>query len=349
MSHFEGFSVRVLRVSSVIQYLERTEFGSTVFKMNSTYPCPRITALTKMDVPSETQNTIPITFFGLLAPITVIANSLLAFALIKTKQLRKSILHICMFLLCISDILLGAVEIPFFIIIFAKYRHIQTCTLGLVGNFLGLFNQLSVNFIFIITLHRYINVNPELRENRGLKKWLTSRTGSIVLVLLAFLFAVSHGLLSSYLFGYYYNRIPNWILKGINCVLFIAIFVLYLNLFWKVKKHTQANNVLWNVENQTSRTPTGRTHNNLRSNYFEKLTETVFLILTAIHLCYLPIIIMDTFTAWVDENRTSSARNVRFLYFMSWGIAYINSTVNAVIITCRNDKLKAFFTKKLFR
>ena len=318
--------------------------------MNLTYHCSRVTALTKMDVPSETHNTILITFFGVLAPITVTANSLSASAMIKTKQLTKPTLHVFMFLLCISDILLGAVEIPFYIIIFAKYRHIRTCTLGLVGNFLGLFNQLSVNFIFIIALHRYINVNPKLQENRGLKKWLTSRTGSIVLVFFAFLYAVLYGSLSSYLFGYYYNRIPNWILKGINCVLFIAIFVLYLNLFWKVKKHTQANTVLWNVENQTLKTQNGGTHINLRPDYFEKLTETIFLILVAIGLCYLPFIIMDICTAWVDENqRTSSARHVRFLYFMSWGFTYINSTVNAVIITYRNDKLKAFLTEKLFR
>ena len=161
--------------------------------------------------------------------------------------------------------------------------------------------------------------------------------------------AVLSGLLSSYLFGYYYSRIPNWIIKGINCVLFITIFVLYLNLFWRVKKHTQANSVLWNQQNQTLRTQIGGTYINKRPDYFEKLTLTVFLILVAIGVCYLPVLLVDIFFFWIDENeRTSRARHLQFFYYMSGGFTYVNSTVNGAIITYRNNKLKAFLKKKLF-
>ena len=314
-------------------------------EMNSTYRCPKLTAFTKMHTLSQTQSNILITCLAVLAPITVTANSLLAFALVKTKQAAKPTSHVFIFLLCISDIFVGAV---FDIIIFAKYRRVRICTLELVGNFIGqLFPHLSVNIILIIALHRYIQINPNLREITGLKKWLISKTGSVVLVVLAFLSAVANGLIASYFFGSYYNRVPNWLIKAIDCVLFIVIYGLYVNLFWNVKKHTRANKVLWNAENQAVNTHSGASG---RPTYFKKFTKTVILILIAIVLCYLPFVSIDISQGLLEQSLSqSSAQLVRFFYYMTWIFLFSNSTINAAIIIYRNDKLKAFIKKKVFR
>ena len=331
--------------------LRRISFGTVVVKMNSTYRCPKLTAFTKMHTLSQTQSNILITCLAVLAPITITANSLLAFALVKTKQVTKPTSHVFIFLLCMSDIFVGAVTIPFDIIIFAKYRRVRICTLELVGNFIGqLFPHLSVNIILIIALHRYIQINPSLREITGLKKWLISKTGSVILVVLAFLSAVANGLIASYLFGSYYNRVPNWLIKAIDCVLFIVIYGLYVNLFWNVKKHTRANKVLWNAENQAVKTNSGASGINPRPTYFKKFTKTVILILIAIVLCYLPYVTIDISQGLLEQSLSqSSAQLVRFFYYMTWMFLFSNSTINAAIIIYRNDKLKAFIKEKIFR
>ena len=305
-----------------------------------------ITGFANRHVISETQNIIFLTFLGILVPVTIIANSLLAFALIKTKQLTKPTSHIFIFLLSISDLFMGAMTIPFDIILFSKYRHTRACKLELIATAVQLFNtQVSANMIFVIALHRYIQVNPDLREITRTKEWLISKNGSAILTLLAFIVAFVDGLLSSYFFGHYYNSIPEWILRGLKIVMMAIIFVLYLKLFCKIRRHTQTNSVLWKSENPAAMTQT----TDLRPKYFGKLTVTVFLILIAIGLCYLPYIIMDICTHAIDESKIrSSVRPVRFLYFMSWGFVYINSTINAAIIISRNDKLKAFLREKVF-
>ena len=251
-------------------------------------------------------------------------QALLAFALIKTKQSTKPISHIFIFFLSISDIFIGAMTIPFDIIIFLRYRHIQLCKLELVATFMQLFNtQVSANMIVIIALLRYIQINPDMREITGVKEWIISKNGLVVPTFLAFLVAVADGLLSSYLFGYYNNRTPNSIMTGIKCVLIIIVFVLYVRLFCKIRKHhTRTISVLWKAENPTVMRQTA----DIRTKYYGKLTMTVFLILIAIGLCYIPYIVMDICTHALDESQiTSSVRLVRFLYFMSCGFVYTNS------------------------
>ena len=318
--------------------------------MNSTDSCPWITMYTKMQVISETQNIIFLTFLGILIPITVTSNSLLAFTLIKTKQLTKSVSHVFIFLLCLSDIFAGAVTLPLIIIIFAKYRRDRICTLELVGNGLARANLLfSANIILIIVLNRYVQINPDLREITGLKKWLTSKTGSVVLLLLASLYSVINGLLASYLYGYYYSRIPNLTMHGADCVLFITIFGVNFNLFWKVKKHTLVNRVVWHARNQVVSTQSRRTDVNLRPNYFERFTTTVFLILTAIAVCGLPHVVIKISITLLEQSRRQSPQTLRFLYFMSFGILCGHSTINAVIIMHRNNRINAFLKEKVFR
>ena len=323
--------------------------------MSSTNNCSK-TAFTKKHVIDETQNIVFITFLGILVPITIVTNSLLAFALIKTRQLMKNVSNIFIFLLCLSDTFLGAVTIPFVMIIFAKYRHARFCTLEFVAAFILSFStHMSANVIVVIALHRYIQVSPDFQGSaagNAIRRWLISKTGSIVLVFLAFLLAVANGLLSINCFGIYYNRVPNWIIKGIDCVLVMTVVVLYMRLFCRIRGHTQVNSVLWRAENivavsQTSSASDGHSVA-VRPKYFVKFAKTVLLILIAIALCYLPFIVVDVYTAWMgDIQRMSSARLVRFLYFMSWGPAFINSTVNAAIIIYRNDKLKAFLKEKI--
>ena len=325
--------------------LHRTAISS--MNSTSTSYCPK-TAFTKKHVISEAQSVIFVSFLGILVPVTIAANSLLAFALIKTKQLVKSVSNVFIFLLCLSDIFLGSVTITLDIIIFTKYRLGRFCTLELAGTFIQQFStHMSVNIIFVIALHRYIQVNPDFKEITGFKRRLTSRTGSIVLVFLAFLLAIVHGLLSTYCFASYKNRIPNWIIKGTDCILIITFYVLYIRLFWRIRQHTQANKALWSAENRVVLQEYRRVENH-RPKYLGKLTKTVFFILIAIGICYLPFIIVDIYTAWMgDVEGSSTAQTIRFLYFMSWGIAFINSTINAVIIFYRNDKLKEFFNDRV--
>ena len=193
--------------------------------MNSTYRCPEITGFAKIHVISDTQNFVVVTFLGALIPITIMANASLAFALIKTKQIVKHPSHIFIFLLCLSDMFVGAISIPFDIIIFLKFRHIRFCKLELAATFIQIFNtKMSAYIIAVMVLHIHIKVNPDFKELSRIKKWLVSRTGSVFLLVVAFLLAVGHGLSANYSFGNYHKRTPSWMFKGIDCVLLVTVF-----------------------------------------------------------------------------------------------------------------------------
>ena len=137
----------------------------------------------------------------------------------KTKQLTFSFSKL-LFLLCMYDCSGTIIVLPMVIVMFTTFRNTQNCTFELVLVFIHqTAAHLSTYTIFALALPRYSQVNSEIMKPMGWKKKVISNTGTVFLIVASFTMAVLSGLASSYMFGCYYNRVPNWMIKALDQVI----------------------------------------------------------------------------------------------------------------------------------
>ena len=326
------------------------DLGGNISVMNSsTTDCPT-NAYWNRDVLSDLQNTIFVSSLGIMAPIIFGTNALLAYALRKTKQLNSSF-SVLVFLLCISDCFTATVVIPLDIIMFTLFRYKQNCTFEFALIFLQQFAaHISVYSIVTLALLRYSQLNPNMIKPTGWKKRVTSRTGTIFLIAITFIMAVFHGLVSSYMFGYYYNRVPNWIIKALDAASLIIILSLYFRLFCRIKVYTETNRVV-EMSSKSPDLPRNVQALNQTPKYFTRLTIIVFLTVAATVIFAMPFIIVDAIVAYYEDFTADSTvpQLLRFFYFYSWVILALNPTFNALLFSLSNTRVKTFYKKKIFQ
>ena len=318
--------------------------------------CPR-NAYWERHLISNQQNTVFIATFAITIPLVLSTNILLLYALVKTKQLN-TLLNLLVLILCLSACFISTIVMPLDILMFTKFRQDLNCTLELVASFIQQTgSHMYVNIIFVMALHRYIQARPStIHQQKGIKKWLVSKRGTIILVAMSMIFALFHGIASCYCFGYYYNRTPNWIIKGIDMVLVVTILSLYVRLVLKIKQHVRSSMVVrmqkCNTDQKTMAVldvkPAGK-HVMIPAikhsqKYLKKLETTVFLTVLSTVVCSLPFVITDALTSsygdFQGQGKSSAPQFLRFFYFMSWCIAFWSTILNAVIIIYRNGKVK---------
>ena len=191
---------------------------------------------------TKAQTTIISICFTLETPFLVISNGALIMALIKTKQ-YKSTANRFIILLSLSDFFTGAVSIPLQAILFATYSHKRQCWFELMTMFITQMNVHFSGYLFmIIAIQRYFKTNPSLRFRTSLSvENLLSPIGSVVLVVIAFIASVGHGLVTTYFFDSTKSKIPNYTMMAFNVILGLTVYFVYIRLFWGVKVHVAAN------------------------------------------------------------------------------------------------------------
>ena len=174
----------------------------------------------------------------------IIPNILLAYGITKTNQLTSNAFNIFALIICISEVIFGVVMVPFDNV---YYISCQQELHGRVFNdFLSTIHCTSYNiFCTILALLRYIQINIDMKEPGGLKKWPISKYFLVILLIflgiLGFLLSVWHGLASNYVFGNFINGIPNLIIKGIDGIMLIVFLLLYMQLFWRIRSHVRSS------------------------------------------------------------------------------------------------------------
>ena len=268
----------------------------------------------------------------------------------KTKQLTSSFSKL-LFLLCMYDCSGTIIVLPMVIVMFTTFRNTQNCTFELVLVFIHqTAAHLSIYTIFALALLRYSQVNSEMLKPMGWKKKVISNTGTVFLIVASFTMAVLSGLASSYMFGCYYNRVPNWIIKALDSVLLVLTLCFYSRLFCKVKKYAETSTACaLEASNNNSDFRTNALTDSQRPRYFKKLTVTVFLTFAALLVLAIPFIITDATTAYYEDfqSNTATPQLLRFFLFYSWIIWALNSAFNAVLFLLSNTKIKMFYKKKI--
>ena len=276
-------------------------------------------------------------------------NLLLVISMVKTRQIigvsKKYIL-----VMSISDCLLGAVTIPTSLVTFTTYGKLRSCKIEYAAIFMQQFNvHVSVYMIFLLALHRYIKLTPNFQTQRRLPLWVTSVTGSRCLIVASFFISACHGTMSTRAFGSRIGySIPSMLLKAQDIGLAITVSIIYIKLFFKIKKHTKTS-MVWSPMRSGNK---ATSKNVEKPRYVKKLAKTIFMILLAVSICYFPFILFDLWTSFYTYIKKKSApQMVRFLYYMSWNFTFLNGVINALIIIYRNEQLRRFirnsFTSQL--
>ena len=129
---------------------------------------------------------------------------------------------------------------------FTTFRVNKSCMAEFLATFLAQFiAHLTIYSATILALLRYIQINIDMKEPGGLKKWFISKYFLVILLIflgiLGFLLSVWHGLASNYVFGNFINGIPNLIIKGIDGIMLIVFLLLYMQLFWRIRSHVRSS------------------------------------------------------------------------------------------------------------
>ena len=235
--------------------------------------------------------------------------------------------------------------IPLNIILFTSQRSSRSCQLEYTAIFVGQTNcQFTAYLIFLLALHRYLMTVP---YSKLPVSFLTSQYTSRCSIVIVFLLSLLHGGASINFFGAIETSLPNILMKVIDVTLGIIISIIYLKLYIKIRRYTREVRVRFADDKvDGGRVQIQKTDN--KPIYLKRLAVTISLILLALASCYIPFIIMDSWTSWYTFYKSEKApQNVRFVYFLTYASVFFTSIANAIIVIHRNRDLKLFIKSNI--
>ena len=277
---------------------------------------------------------------------TVILNAALCFALYKTKQLGKTSKFL-VFLLSLSDCLSGIISVPGSVILFTLYGNARNCWYERGLMFFGQTNgHFSLYIIMTIAIQKYLNVRPTFKKgNSFFGGMLESNRGLKVIVSICFCWSIFHGLVSVYFFGYVTSTIPNKILMVLRSVIVIVIYIFYFRLYFSIKRYLKKKDSCKSIEDISAATALNDQRKKVK-NMFSGFFRTVYFVLIAFAISYLPVILMDTWTGYYTLFKKTAAPNLpRFLYFLAHSTLFFNCAVNAFLFLRRDGEVSKFYSK----
>ena len=290
--------------------------------------CSYNTPFWPFDLPTVQTLAIAI-LIAILIPLTFFTNSLLIMALINCKQLTNitNYLYLC---LSISDCVLAVVTLP--LTIYAIL--INTCYYVVANSVITKVNVRTSNYtIFLIAIQRYIITKLDLRNPTPITAWITSKTGTTVILLSLYLIALLRGIL---------NLIQSVDLVIVRLMFTITenlgslvIGILYMRLYTRVKSSALERTVRRSAVPEE--TPL----------YVKRLRKTVFLILVTLAVCYLPFVFLRVTWAVMEKAKHHVSHDFKFAMAFFVVLFRLNSTLNAVIVISRNRVLRAYARKKI--
>ena len=263
---------------------------------------------------------------------TILTNGSLLIGLTRTKQHKLScIIYIKM--TAIFGCLSGATGFLMYVLLFTIFHDKRSCIFERVSLFIAQVNSHVLGYlILVLAIDRYFSVRPNLRQQRGIVKWISSTKGSHALVTLAITLSLLHGFVTVEFFGTAKSNIGKLIMAIFNVVIAVSVYIAYLRLYFELRAHERSVKNLRSGQSSSVKVKSG-------SKYLHEFVKTIAVILVAGMLCFLPFITMDIWTGWYTLVRKIAApRDVRFVYYLSVIPVFINSSINAVLLLYRNDK-----------
>lgn len=276
---------------------------------------------------------------------SILLNSALSYALYKTGQLKKkSRLLVCC--LSLSDLFSGLVTIPGSAVLFAVYGKTRICHFERPFLFVGQVNgHFSLYVLVLIAMQRYFAVKPRtaLSHNRIVEFAFFSNKGLAVVLAFVFAWSVLHGLVTVYFFGHVKSGAPNLFMVIVRAIFLIVTLFLYFRLYYSIRQHRVSM-----ASNHTSVLGHASSAHTLpmKRNY-DTFSRTLFLVLVAFIISYIPVILTDCWTGYYTFKKMQVPNTARFCFYLSFSTLYLFSTLNTAIFL-RRDKAAMSILAGLF-
>ena len=263
-------------------------------------------------------------------------NIILVLAIVKTHQL-VNYTHIYILCLSVSDCIQGAITAPSIALLFIVYHTERNCVLSNAVQAFALFStHLSGYFILLIAFDRYMNIRTEFTEDNCFLKRLKTKIGSVTLTSICFITSFAHA-------GISFPRIKYkrhlTILMGIlDFISIITVYVLYIRIYLKVRKHFEGNVVY--EDRNVNKEETGNSRR-----YLTELAKTVFLILIPLAVCYSPFTALYFYMLNFSNNNVSLT--LQYIYYLFMLPVFFNGILDSCIVLCRNEELCGYLRRKL--
>ena len=278
--------------------------------------------------------------------ITLPLNTLLVKSIHRTKMLSSTTWQYIL-LLGYAGCSLSVIVIPMNIVLFTIYRTKRSCSLEYTAIFLGQINcQFTMYLILLLAMHRYWMTMPSRKLVTSISMNNITARGFIVAALIL---SLLHGGASINFFGTIATSMPNILMKVIDVTVGLIVFAIYLRLYMKIRRYIKTCRVRFkdekNVESAVQIDRLGKLPLYMRS-----LAITIFLILLALAACYIPFIIMDSWTSWYTFYKSEKApQKIRFVYYLTYGSVFFTSIANACIVIQRNRDLKLYVKSATYK
>ena len=300
---------------------------------------------------------------AILCPFTIISNSLLVYALVKTRQLN-SISNKLILMMNISDLCMGVLGQPLIVIMVSLKRIFRNCAFE---KFVQYIVFLSANFswfmLLCIAIDRYFSITKLNRYNLYM-----NNVRMKILIIVSFIIA---NILAATL-----HFAPSFDMQVVfnvaNITMMIVVSLVYVLILQKLKAHS--NKLAFHMK--TAITPiiitlhpvrletiteveedvSGRSAEVIqlpkRSSLVSKIelsaTKTIQTLLFTMFALYSPYNIVSAYWAYFKyEKRENPSMALNISLFWTYFIVLSNASVNACIIINGNSKTRKFILTKL--
>ena len=265
--------------------------------------------------------------YGTTVLPAVLLNSLLCFCLYKDGRWKNQSKFL-IFVLNISDALMGFLSIPGSIFLCSVLSHRRNC---FVERIIVFFGQTNGHFSFYITLaiatQRFVKMRWQLLEKYQFIKRSFSRTGLRAITVSVFLLSSVHGVVSTYFFGLVNTSIPNIAMMLLRAVILIAIQFCYYRVYVTVKTHVKTN-----LTRKKESTTSVQSHER-KNALFSKVNRTVLIVMILLAVSFLPACIADIWTGYYTLIKGTTAPMLpRFIFYLSFTAIFFNCSLNAAVI-----------------
>ena len=269
----------------------------------------------------------------LISPVTIVANAIVLFGLVKTKSAGSKIFVIP---LCINDLIIGLVSQPLNAVYAFYTEASQHCEVRYTIQFLS-YGLLSFEFFLISTMgvERLIILKYQMREIRF--RWEAVRKYVLVMgILLSLAFATMSIMISLYTNHFYIFSF--WCLVGM-LLMGIITTASYIFALHHVQKSVQKL-----YDRKDNRIIVNRANNSLRHDM--ALGRSVKVIISVYMLAMLPYFFIALLWSW-QMAHASVKLVVETLLVWSFIPIYLNSIVNVFLYSYYNRPLRKYILNRV--
>ena len=288
-------------------------------------------------------NTVFGVIFAVYSPVITTINILLITSILATKQSLKNTSNFLIICLSLSDSLIGAIVMPMLSIENLWYNHQRICSLKIASEAVqSCFGGTSLDFTILLAADRYFHMNPDFQTSPSRLAKLFKPPKLYILTLVLFLLAISSSTFHIYATTLDTRPYNNLSFATFLLMLITLFMAMYIRGYLRIRRHVEDNPFYGNRREANS---------NENPEYLNELFKTVFLLLIAMSVSWLPYLVMHVMFAMrylVNSVPVSSPAMIVFQK-IAYVFFYSNSIWNALIIFYRNKKSREWLVNIFHR